>query len=253
MRRNGSWEDLQARSGTDSLSKMYSSAIIAGLFGLYQMTSGVVLPARAEEPAGFVVSLLASDYFPHSKGDLSPFDIDAYFANYDDDTKSWLTALDPHTGATDEEKARMLTEAAYAKKFDENDPDMAEDVQSLLAAVAGNPTTALTKRSNFLTDSSHAVVWSACAAFFSCISGTTCTFDLQVNKAPRSHCEQHGGSNCCISWSTYNVRVGFFSTTWTACNNEVQAEHKTSASCEGYGSGDQGGDVCLSNRASGCT
>ncbi|KAJ5799813.1 uncharacterized protein N7518_001881 [Penicillium psychrosexuale] len=77
-------------------------------------------------------------------------------------TEAWLTSLDPHSANSDEEKARILTEAAYAKKF---------------------------------------------------------------------------------SWSTYNVRAGFFSTTWTACNQEVQAEHKTSASCEGFGTSDQGGDV----------
>lgn len=233
---------------------MYTPAIIAGLLlTLSQISSGAALPAPATEASDFVVSHVASEYFPHSKGDLSPFDIDVRFANYDTDTKSWLTGLDPHSGSTDEEKARMLTEAAYARKYDDNDVDMNEDVQSLLAAVAGNATTTLAKRSNFVTDSRHAVIWSACASFFSCISGTTCSFDLQTNKAPRSHCEQHGGSNCCISWSTYNVRVGFFSTTWTACNNEVQAEHKTKASCEGYGSGDQGGDVCLSDRANGCT
>ncbi|KAL5356462.1 hypothetical protein BJX96DRAFT_142848 [Aspergillus floccosus] len=232
---------------------MYFSAIIAGLLGLAQLSHGSALPPRAED-TGFVVSLTASDYFPHAKGDLTPFDISAYFANYDADTKAWLTALNPHTATTDEDKARMLTEAAYARKFDANDADMAEDVQTLLAAVAGNTTTTgLTKRSNFVTDNKHAVYWAACAGFFSCISGTTCTFDLQIGKAPRSHCEQQGGSNCCIAWSTYNVRVGFFSTTWTACNNEVQAEGKTSASCEGYGSSDQGGDVCLSNRANGCT
>ncbi|KAJ6121960.1 hypothetical protein N7512_004425 [Penicillium capsulatum] len=130
---------------------------------------------------------------------------------------------------------------------------MAEDVQYLPDTVAGNATKSLTKRSNFSTDSRHAVIWSACASFFSCISGTACSFNLETAKAPRSHCEQHGGSNCCISWSTYNVRVGFFSTTWTACNNEVQAEGKTQASCEGYGSGEQGDDVCLSDRATGCT
>lgn len=147
----------------------------------------------------------------------------------------------------------MLTEAAYARKFDEAHPDMAEDVQSLLSAVAGNASTSLSKRSSFRTDSRHAVIWSSCASFFSCISGTTCSFNLQVNRAPRSHCEQHGGSNCCISWSTYDVRVGFFSATWTACKDEVAAEHKTRASCEGFGSSDQGGDVCLSERANGCT
>lgn len=39
----------------------------------------------------------------------------------------------------------------------------------------------------------------------------------------------------------------------TACNSEVQAELMSDASCEGYGTSDQGGDVCLSNRANGCT
>ncbi|GAB1213225.1 hypothetical protein ATERTT37_002374 [Aspergillus terreus] len=235
------------------LNKMHFSTITASLLGLAQLSYSSALPPRAED-TGFVVSLTAADYFPDAKGDLAPFDISAYFVNYDADTKAWMTALDPHTASTDEDKARMLTEAAYARKFDANDPDMAEDVEALLAVVAGNTTTlGLAKRSSFLTDTRHAVTWGACAAFFSCVSGTTCTFDLQIGKSPRSQCQQQGGSNCCISWSTFNVRVGFFSTTWTTCNSEVQAEGLTSASCEGFGTSDQAGDVCLSNRANGCT
>ena len=238
---------------------MLSSTIITSLIlGLSQISTGIALPATpAPTPGtGIIINHAASDYFPHSKGDLSAFDVDVHFVGYSSATEAWLTSLDPHSASTDEEKARMLTEVAYAKKYDENDADMAGDVESLLAHVAGNVTTAgtgIAKRSSFSTSAAHAVAWSACGTVFSCLAGTTCQFDMQINKAPRSHCESQGGSSCCISWSTYNVRAGFFSTTWTACNEEVQAEGKTDASCEGYGSSDQGGDVCLSNRASGCT
>ncbi|CAI7664983.1 unnamed protein product [Penicillium glandicola] len=214
---------------------MLSTSIITTLIlGLTQITTGSALPATpTPTPSGFIINHVAADYFPNTKGDLSAFDVDARYVGYSSSTESWLSSLDPHTASSDEEKARMLTEAAYAKKYDENDADMADDVASLLAHVSGNVTTAskgISKRSSFSTSAGHAVLWSSCASLFSCLSGTTCQFDQQIGKAPRSHCEQQGGSNCCISWSTYTVRAGFFSTTWTACNGEVKAEGKTSAS-----------------------
>jgi hypothetical protein len=233
---------------------MFTSTIITSLIlGLTRLPSSYALPATEATQKGFIINHVASDYFPHSKSDLSAFDVDVRYVGYTPATESWLTALNPHSGTSDEDKARMLTEAAYAKKYDDNDVDMANDVQALLAHVAGNSTSTIEKRSSFATSAAHAVIWEACKGFFACIAGETCSFNQDIGKAPRSHCESHGGSNCCISWSTYNVRAGFFATTWTTCNEEVKAEGKTSASCEGYGSSDQGGDVCLSNRASGCT
>ena len=227
-------------------------AIIAGLLlGLAQIPSGVAQPFNA---SNFIIKHTASDYFPNAKGDLSPFDVHAQFVGYDGTTQSWLTGLDPASGNSDKEKAQMMTEAAYAKPFDPNDPDMTEDVNSLLATIAGN-STALQRRdsSTFSVAAAHAVKWSTCAGVLSCLSGTTCTFSLDVGKAPRSQCQSQGGVNCCISWSNYNIRAGFFSATWTTCNDEVTAQKRSTASCEGYGSSGQGGDVCLSNRATGCT
>jgi hypothetical protein len=243
---------------------MFTSTIITSLFlGLSNLPSINALPATDATQNGFIINHVASDYFPHSKGDLSAFNVDVRYVGYESATQDWLTALNPHSGASDEAKARMLTEAAYAKPYADDDDDMANDVQALLAHISGNTTAIntassgtsgkLAKRSSFATSAAHAVVWEACKGFFACISGETCSFNQDIGKAPRSHCESHGGSNCCISWSNYNVRAGFFATTWTTCNEEVKAEGKTSASCEGYGSSDQGGDVCLSNRASGCT
>ncbi|KAJ5412931.1 hypothetical protein N7465_005236 [Penicillium sp. CMV-2018d] len=227
-------------------SKMLSTTIITSLIlGLSQLTTGSTLPSTTTPSTGFIINHVAADYFPDTKADLSAFDVDVRFVGYSAATEAWLSSLDPHSASNDEEKARMLTEAAYAKKY-ENDPDMADDVESLLAH-------GIEKRSSFQTSAAHAVIWSVCGSVFSCISGSTCTFDQQIGRAPRSHCEQQAGSSCCVSWSTYTVRAGFFSSTWTACNQEVQAEQKRSASCEGHGTGDQGGDVCLSNRASGCT
>ncbi|KAJ5747425.1 uncharacterized protein N7511_009121 [Penicillium nucicola] len=223
---------------------MFTSTIFTGLIlGLAQVPSSFALPAAEATQNDFTISHVASDYFPHSKSDLSAFDVDVRYVGYTPATQAWLTSLDPHSGSSDEDKARMLTEAAYAKPYDDNDTDMASDVQAMLARIAGNSTTtssSIQKRSTFSTSAAHAVVWTACGAFFSCVSGQTCTFSEDIQKAPRSHCESHGGSNCCISWSNYNVRAGFFSTTWTTCNEEVAAEGKTSASCEGYGSSDQG-------------
>lgn len=232
---------------------MFSSSIIASLLlGISQIPSAVAQPVDTNS---FIITHVASDYFPHAKGDLSPFDVAVEYIGYNASTQSWLTALDPASGASDEAKAIMMTEAAYAKPFNVLDPDMTEDVAFLLAAVAGNTTTALERRSGstFQTASAHAVKWSTCAGVLSCLSGTTCSFSIDVSKAPRSKCQSQGGQNCCISWSNYNIRAGFFSATWTSCNSEVSAEKISDASCEGYGSSSQGGDVCLSNRGTGCT
>lgn len=231
--------------------KMLAPTIIAGLvLGLSQVLGVVAAPV---EDSKFVITHVASDYFPNAKGDLKKFDVDVQYIGYSAKTQSWLTSLDPSAGSTDKEKAMMLTEAAYAKPYDENDADMAADVQAMLDAVAGMATPSIEKRSSFSLDAGHAIHWASCAGVFSCLSGTTCAFNLDVGKAPRSACQSQGGSNCCISWSNYNVRVGFFTTTWTSCNSEVQAEQKSDVSCEGHGSDGQGGDVCLSNRANGCT
>lgn len=229
-------------------------ALIASLLGLACLSGTSASPVSSTNSTNIIVTHIASDYFPEFKGDLSRFDVDVEYVGYEAETRSWLAALDPSAGNTVEEKAVVLTEAAYARKFDENDPDMVEDVHDLLAALEGNSTT-IAKRagSRFSLSSRHAINWSKCAGVLSCLSGATCRFNLDIGKAPRSHCESRGGSNCCISWSTYSVRALFFSTTWTSCNGEVSAEHKSSASCQGYGSSAQGGDVCLSGRATGCT
>ena len=229
---------------------MFSPALIAGLLlGLSQIPSSLAQPLNGS----FIVTHIASNYFPNAKGDLTPFDVDVQFTGFNGSTKSWLTSLDPASGSTDEEKAELITAAAYAKPFNAHDPDMVEDVNALLAAVAGNTTTTIQKRDSFTVSTAHAVVWSDCSAYFSCVSGVDCRFSLGIGQAPRSQCQQNGASNCCISWSTYNVQAGFFATTWNSCNSGVAASGYSSASCQGHGSSDQGGDVCLSNRASGCT
>ncbi|KAJ5888315.1 hypothetical protein N7495_008356 [Penicillium taxi] len=233
---------------------MISSTIVASLIlGLAHIPSIIAQPV-ASNSTDVLISLTASDYFPNAKGNLSLFDVDCLFSINDADTRSWLSSLDPASATTDEGKAIVLTEAAYSKKFDANDLDMVEDVEEILALVAGN-TTSLEKRSGsstFSTSSRHAVKWTKCGAFLACVSGYSCGLDITIDSAPRSKCATRGGSLCCLSWSTYKVRAAFFSTTWTSCNSEVKAEDLTEASCEGHGSSAQGGDVCLSNRATHC-
>jgi len=243
---------------------MFSSSFnfAAVILGLASVRIALASPAPApvnqfSTDGGIVVTHKATDYFQNAVGDLSPWDISTRFTGYNASMESWLTSIDPHSAATDEDKAKALMSVAYAKAYDPTDRDMASDVQALLGAVAGKTTSTAVaigdkRDSSFIVSHSHIIVWHACAAFFSCVSGATCTFNLQTGKAPRSQCESQGGQNCCISWSTYNVQAGFFSTTWTTCNQEVTAEGDTSASCEGK-SNTQGGDVCLSNRATGCT
>ena len=251
----------QVKSIQTILPSMFSPTVIVGaLLGLSQI--GVAQPVNATN--SIIIKHIASDLFPNAKGDLSPFDVHVQYSGYDASTQSWLTGLNPASGTSDEEKAIIMTEAAYAKPFNANDPDMTEDVKFLLAAVAGNAT-ALERRdsSSFQLSTKHALNWAACSAFISCVTGTSCGLGIDIGEAPRSQCESHGGSSCCISWSNYNVRALFFSITWTTCNNEVDAQQKklkqrSSAqdpyySCEGYGSSAQGGDVCISNRATGCT
>ncbi|KFY84539.1 hypothetical protein V500_09224 [Pseudogymnoascus sp. VKM F-4518 (FW-2643)] len=216
---------------------MIVSAIIAGiLLGLSQGPIANALPADANS---VVVTHVASDYFPKAKGDLTRFNVDVRYVGYSPETQSWLANINPSSGKTDEETAILLIEAAYAHAFDPLNPDMAADLAALIAAIAGDaPPSTIERRSSFQVSVAHAVKWASCAGVFSCLSGTTCTFSLDIGKAPRSRCENQGGSNCCISWSNYNIRAGFFSTTWTTCNSEVQAEHKSDASCEGYGTSD---------------
>ena len=232
---------------------MFLPAVAAGLvLGLSQI-SGVA--AQPVDPSNsFIITHSTKDYFPQAKGDMTPFDVDVRYTGYNASTAAWLNSLNPADANSDKEKAITMTEASYAKPFDPNDPDMAEHVNDMLAAMEGQ-TPALEKRdgSLFTVGAGHAVRWASCAGVFSCLSGTTCSFNLEVNKAPRSECQSQGGSSCCISWSNYNVRVGFFTSTWTTCNDEIEAGGVTDASCQGHGSSSQGGDVCLSNRASGCT
>ncbi|KAJ5376167.1 hypothetical protein N7509_013053 [Penicillium cosmopolitanum] len=232
---------------------MHFRHIILGLaFSLAHFSSGDTLPDPPDDSYGFIVSLVASDYFLNSKGNLSIYDVDAYYSNYDANTTSWLKALDPNTGATDEDKAKLLTEAAYAKKFDEQDSDMVEDVQSLLATVSGNISASVDVPA-FQVSSRHAVIWEDCISFFACKTGKRCVFRLRTNREPRSVCEQRGGSHCCISWSTYKISKWFFPTTWTYCDGLVREQARTSASCKGFGSKDERGNICLSNRAGSCT
>ena len=223
---------------------MFAPAIIASLLlGISQIPSGVAQPVNT---SSFIISLTASDYFPGAKGDLSPFDVDVRYIGYNASTRSWLTGLNPASGTSDEEKAIMMTEAAYAKPFNESDPDMSKDVKNLLAAVAGKPTT-LEKRDYFVVSTSNTVDWAACSTYFACASGTTCALGVNIGHSPRSQCMK----GCCISWSTFNVQASFFSETWTQCNNSVETEGNPTVSCEGYGTS-EGGNVCLSNRANGC-
>ena len=166
---------------------MFSPTIIAGfLLGISPSPSGLAQPV---DTSSFIVSLTASDYFPHAKGDLSQFDVHVRYIGYNATTQSWLTGLNPASGTSDEEKAVLMTEAAYAKPFNESDLDMTEDVKYLLAAVAGNLTT-LEKRQRitFRTAAAHAVNWATCRPVLSCLSGVICGFSLETNKVPRSYC-----------------------------------------------------------------
>lgn len=56
---------------------MFFSAIIPSLLlGFSQIHSGIAQPVNA---SSVIITLPASDYFPHAKGDLSPFDVDVKY------------------------------------------------------------------------------------------------------------------------------------------------------------------------------
>jgi hypothetical protein len=229
---------------------LFQSTIVAALLSMV-----TIAQPTANDHANFIVEHYASDLFPHSKGNLSAWDVSVELIGDKSSMRSWLTSIDPTVGDSDEQRAEMLLEAAYAKPFDQDDLDMTSDRESILAIVTGNDIPSLGKRAEvtYRTATTHAVAWSVCSGAMSCISGYSCSFSIDVGKAPRSKCQSQGGQNCCVSWSTYNVRAGFFQRTWTNCNQEVHDENMSKASCEGHGSSSQGGDVCLSNRATGCT
>jgi hypothetical protein len=225
-------------------------------------------------PGSVFVFLNATEIFPYTKTSLEAFDVDAEIIGYNPSTQDWLSNINPSAGHDDEMKARLLIGASYAKPFDLTDDDMAQDLDDLLAAIAGNTTQSIGVRhaalkgsvsdarnnikareggTRYTVSTRHAVKWGTCSAVFSCLTGTTCSYKIDVGKAPRGKCESRGGQSCCVSWSTYHVRALFFQRTWTNCNQDVKDQGDAKASCEGYGGDANGGDVCLSNRASGCT
>lgn len=233
------------------------AATVLGLVAAVAAVPTAEAPSDFSTDGGILLDHVAGDHFPHSVGDLSHWDVSARYTGYNSTTEAWLNSLDPTTVDTDEEKAKILIAAAYAKPYDEKDADMVNDLDAILGTIAGDTPKEIAERAEkrdaqFIISHAHVVVWHACSAFFSCVSGTSCQFSIDVGKAPRSQCQNQGGQSCCISWSTYKVQAGFFSRTWTNCDAEVRNEHDNSASCEGKGS-NTGGDVCLSNRASGCT
>lgn len=235
---------------------MIATVLAAALLGLaHAAPTTDILP---DAGAGFLFNMSASSVFPNAKGDLSRFDVDAMFIDYPASTESWLRSLDPASATTDVEKAQMLTAAGYARSFDASDADMAGDVADLLNAVAGKASAteaSLRPRASysFTTSAAHAVIWHTCAAAFSCLTGVTCTRSITPNSVPRSECKHVGGQNCCVSWSDTKVKYFFYSRTYQSCNAAVNDDHLTKASCEGHGGSSAGGDVCLSNRATGCT
>ena len=52
----------------------------------------------------------------------------------------------------------------------------------------------------------------------------------------------------------YSANAGFLNTTqWIECDNEIQSQGMSKVSYQGDGSSFEGGDVCLSDRSTGCT
>ncbi|KAF2773033.1 hypothetical protein EJ03DRAFT_348085 [Teratosphaeria nubilosa] len=75
----------------------------------------------------FIVTMSAADAFPHALGDVSILDVDVEYGGYDSSVQSWLQMISSSTASTDEEKAQILTAAAYARQLDPTNADMLAD------------------------------------------------------------------------------------------------------------------------------
>ena len=131
--------------------------LVVALLSMFQL---VIAQPTATDQSSFIVEHYANDLFPHSKGNLSAWDVTVEFIGYNSSMQSWLTSINPAAGESDEYKAEMLLEVAYAKPFDQTDVDMVSDRESILAIVAGNTTTSLLKRQHettFRVATAHAV------------------------------------------------------------------------------------------------
>ncbi|KAI0555773.1 hypothetical protein F4679DRAFT_577897 [Xylaria curta] len=199
-----------------------------------------------------IVTIDAPKVFPDSPANLTGFNIEAGYTNYNE-TFFHNMANDLSPAAPLETRVGAVVGALYGKEYVESEPDMAEDFHRLFQMA--HPVTAMdlipSRNAYWTWSKNNAVSLAVCAGFMSCISGYTCNFYVTINQAPRSRCEVQGGQNCCMTWANYNVKAGFFSITWAQCYNSRPDDNE---SCEGHDNGSgNGGDVCFSNRADGCT
>ncbi|KAI4859328.1 hypothetical protein F4820DRAFT_174130 [Hypoxylon rubiginosum] len=198
------------------------------------------------------VTIDAALVFPGTPADLSGFSIDAGYTNYNE-SFFHKVADDLEASSTLEAKVVAVVAALHGKEYLDSDSDMLENYNRLLQMAHPGTAAALIARNNpyFTWAKSHVIALTTCAGFLSCVSGSSCNFYVTVNKAPRSRCENQGGENCCMSWANYDVKAGFFKATWTTCYNSAPDNNE---SCEGHDNGSgNNGDVCFSDRASGCT
>ncbi|KAK6844163.1 hypothetical protein PG995_014273 [Apiospora arundinis] len=199
------------------------------------------------------VTIDADKVFADTPANLTGFSIDTGYTNYNETFFHKLAEDLSTRNGTLETKVGAVVSALYGKEYTDSEADMHEDYDRLLQMAHPASAQALISRNNpfYTWSKGHLIKLTTCAGFLSCISGTTCTFYVTINKAPRSRCENQGGQNCCMSWANYQVRAGFFQATWTSCYRSRPDDNE---SCEGHDNGSgNGGDVCFSNRATGCT
>jgi hypothetical protein len=199
------------------------------------------------------VTVDASKMFPGAAADLSGFSLDVGYTNYNVTLFDKLAHDLENAHSTPAIKVAAVVSALYGQEYRTGfSAEHDEDHHRL--SVMANPSAhgSLAERQSYVAwASGHAINLVTCAGFLSCISGTTCNFYVTINQAPRSRCENQGGQNCCLSWANYDVKAGFFKATWTTCYNSRPSD---TDSCEGYDNGGgNNGDVCYSNRSTGCT
>jgi hypothetical protein len=196
------------------------------------------------------VTIDVAKMFPGAAADLSGFNLDVGYTNYNVTLFDKIAHDLANAHASPATRIAAVVSTLYGKEYRAGvSADYDEDHHRLTVMASSAEHGDLGERDAYAVWSgSNAINLSTCGNYLGCISGATCPFYVAPSQAPRSRCENQSGQNCCLSWANYNVQAFFFAQAWNLCNNGL------SNSCEAHDNGaGGGGDVCFSNRATGCT
>ncbi|KAK7979664.1 Twin-arginine translocation pathway signal [Apiospora arundinis] len=141
------------------------------------------------------VTIDADKVFADTPANLTGFNIDTGYTNYNETFFHKLAEDLSTRNGTLETKVGAVVSALYGKEYTDSEAEMHEDYDRLFQMAHPASAQALISRNNpfYTWSKGHLIKLTTCAGFLSCISGTTCTFYVTINKAPRSRCENQGG------------------------------------------------------------